>query len=326
MKRTFFILYRAAILCLLLLLYGCGSENDQTEELPSVVSEEEPETISLEESAPNTGKRDNTPHCLVPEASGERTFSNDVVAVDASHLEEGYLMVRYTGTNEKVKLQLTGPDQVTYTYDLNTTQFETFPLSSGSGSYHLNVYENISGKQYATVFSLDLEPHITNTFGPYLYPNQYVKFNKNSAAVKLAAALAASADDDLDVISSIYTYVTTSISYDYDKAQSVESGYLPDNDVTLSTGKGICLDFASLMVSMLRSQNIPTRMEVGYAGQAYHAWLSTYINEVGWINGIMEFDGTDWTLMDPTFASTSSEKDLKNFIGDGSNYNTKYIY
>ena len=30
--------------------------------------------------------------------------------------------------------------------------------------------------------------------------------------------------------------------------------------------------------------------------------------------------------MDPTFAATSSEKDLKNFIGDGSNYKTKYIY
>ena len=52
----------------------------------------------------------------------------------------------------------------------------------------------------------------------------------------------------------------------------------------------------------------------------------TYIDEVGWVNGIMEFDGTDWTLMDPTFAATSSEKDLKNFIGDGSNYKTKYIY
>lgn len=235
-------------------------------------------------------------------------------------------MICYTGTNAKVKLQITGPDQITYTYDLKTKDFETFPLSSGSGTYHLTVYENITGKQYATVFSLDLEPTITNTFGPYLYPNQYVKFTKDSEAVKLAASLSASADDDLDVISAVYTYVTTHVTYDYDKAQNVQSGYLPDIDETLASGKGICLDYASLMVSMLRSQSIPTRMEVGYAGQAYHAWLSSYINEIGWVNGIMEFDGTDWTLMDPTFASTSSEKDLKNFIGDGSNYKTKYIY
>ena len=128
------------------------------------------------------------------------------------------------------------------------------------------------------------------------------------------------------MISAVYTYVTTHITYDYEKAQTVQSGYLPDIDGTLASGKGICLDFASLMVSMLRSQNIPTRMEVGYAGQAYHAWLSAYIDKAGWVNGILEFDGSDWTLMDPTFAATSSEKDLKNFIGDDSNYKTKYIY
>lgn len=318
MKRASIVFFTAALLCLIFTLCSCGS--------PENVPTAENTLSSAEASEDKIGKRDHTPHCLVPEASGVKTFGNSVTQVDASHLSEGYLMLCYRGTNTKVKFQLTGPDQITYTYDLNSEDFETFPLSSGSGTYHLAVYENITGKQYATVFSLDLEPDITNTFGPYLYPNQYVKFTKDSEAVKLAASLAESADDDLDVISAVYTYVTTHITYDYEKAQTVQSGYLPDIDGTLASGKGICLDFASLMVSMLRSQNIPTRMEVGYAGQAYHAWLSAYIDKAGWVNGILEFDGSDWTLMDPTFAATSSEKDLKNFIGDGSNYKTKYIY
>ena len=80
------------------------------------------------------------------------------------------------------------------------------------------------------------------------------------------------------------------------------------------------------MTAMLRSQQIPTRMEVGYAGTAYHAWISTYIEDVGWVNGIIEFDGTDWKLMDPTFATNSSSDSLKEFIGDGSNYTMKYKY
>jgi hypothetical protein len=118
----------------------------------------------------------------------------------------------------------------------------------------------------------------------------------------------------------------SNITYDYEEAETVQSGYIPDIDEVLETKKGICLDYAVLMSSMLRSQRIPTRMEVGYAGTAYHAWISTYIEDIGWVNGIIEFDGSDWSLMDPTFASNSSEKELRNFIGDGSNYSVKYIY
>ena len=80
------------------------------------------------------------------------------------------------------------------------------------------------------------------------------------------------------------------------------------------------------MASMLRSQRIPTRLEIGYSGESYHAWISTYIAEIGWINGIIEFDGRSWILMDPTFAASSSEKALKKFIGDGTNYITEYVY
>lgn len=80
------------------------------------------------------------------------------------------------------------------------------------------------------------------------------------------------------------------------------------------------------MTSILRSQRIPTHLEVGYAGTVYHAWISTYIEDVGWVNGIIQFDGTDWELMDPTFGASTGSKKLKKFIGDGDNYTVKYIY
>ena len=131
---------------------------------------------------------------------------------------------------------------------------------------------------------------------------------------------------DLEVVSEIYNFMIKNVVYDHEEAASVQSGYIPDVDEVLSTKTGICLDYAALMTTMLRSQRIPTRMEIGYAGTAYHAWLSTYIEDVGWVNGMIEFDGTDWSLMDPTFASNMKDKSLKDFIGDGSNYSVKYIY
>ena len=97
-------------------------------------------------------------------------------------------------------------------------------------------------------------------------------------------------------------------------------------DEILTSGTGICLDYAAVMAAMLRSQSIPTRLEVGYAKDAYHAWISVYTKETGWLNGIISFDGKTWTLMDPTFGANSSESALKKFIGDGSNYTLQKLY
>ena len=106
----------------------------------------------------------------------------------------------------------------------------------------------------------------------------------------------------------------------------MESDYLPDVDETLRSEKGICFDYAALMAAMLRSQKIPTRLEIGYAGTTYHAWISTYITDVGWVNGIIRFDGTDWSLMDPTLASSESSKKLRKFISDGQQFRACYLY
>lgn len=276
-------------------------------------------------SSATQGSRDNTPECLVPSADGSVTDGNELVTLDLSHTDCGYFMAQYLGTNNKVKMQVTGPNDVTYTYNLGT-DFEVFPFAAGNGTYMIGVHENITGTQYATVFSNTIDVAITNEFSPYLYPNQYVNFNADSQVVALASELAYPANDDLTVVTNVYNYIISNVTYDYDKASTVATGYIPVVDELLNTKKGICFDFASAMASMLRSQRIPTRLEIGYAGEAYHAWISTYLDEKGWVNGIIEFDGQSWKLMDPTFAASSSEESLKDFIGDGTNYVTKYIY
>lgn len=302
-KKTTYFLFLLATVCLV----GCKEKHE-----PYVSSQ--------------TTIRDNTPNCLVPLPEGLITFENDFVKVDASHTSEGYIMIDYTGSSERVKLQITGEDYMTYTYDLNSDTFETFPLSAGNGTYQIGVYENVEGSQYATVFSTELPVTIQNEFGAFLYPNQYVKFQESDQVVAKAKDIVAPAHDDLEAIAYIYDYVTSNITYDHNKAETVQSGYIPDIDHILDIKTGICLDYAAVMASMLRSQQIPARLEVGYAGEAYHAWISTYVENQGWVNGIIQFNGETWSLMDPTFAANSSEKQLKSFIGDGSNYLTKYIY
>lgn len=274
------------------------------------------------------GSRDNTPICLRPTPGKKNVLQNDITTVDITNADDGYLVVRYTGDSKKVKLRITGPDEIVYTYNLAVDggKDEIFPLQAGDGEYLICVYENLAATQYVTAFSKKINVTIQDQFLPFLYPNQYVDFNAGNQAIAYGEYLSYTANNDLEVVSSIYNALITGLSYDYEEAETVQSGYIPDIDEVLTTGKGICLDYAVLMTAMLRSQRIPTRMEVGYAGTAYHAWISTYIKDIGWINGMIHFDGKKWSLMDPTFASTTDTKKLASFIGDGKNYQRKYIY
>lgn len=275
-------------------------------------------------SIENTISHSSKPIVRIPSADGTVTYGNDLAVIDASHTEDGYLMVDYTGDAEKIKLQISGPDAVTYTYDLIPVDgYDTFPLSAGDGLYAIGIYENIDGDNYSTVLLENLEVTLKDEFTPFLYPNQFVNYTKDTKAVAKGQELAENTEDDLSVVANIYNFVTQNITYDYDKAENVTAGYLPDIDGTLSSKTGICFDYAALMTCMLRTQNIPAKLQIGYAGDVYHAWISTYLQEQGWVDNIIRFDGKDWTMMDPTFAA-SDEDSTREFTEDSSNYLVKY--
>lgn len=119
-------------------------------------------------------------------------------------------MAKYTGSNAKPKLQLTGTDGITYTYSLYK-DYSTFPLTSGDGTYQVGVYENVSDDRYTTLLSETFSVTLTDPLKPYLYPNQYVNFTADSLPVAKAEELADGASSDLDIISSVYNYIIISL-------------------------------------------------------------------------------------------------------------------
>lgn len=273
--------------------------------------------------------RDNTPKILVPEAMGETVFGNDTVSIDASNSSAGYIVLTYLGTNKKVKFQISAPDEITCTYLVaNYKEPIVYPLTGGNGTYLFSLLESVDAKKdlYAIAFSQETEVSVRDEFLPYLTPNVYSFFDDSSASVLKGKELAKDCYSDLEVIENIYHFVTQTIAYDKAKAQSVAYGYIPDPDETLSSEKGICFDYASLMTAMLRSQKIPTKLEVGYAGEVYHAWISCYVEEIGWVDNIIEFNGESWSLMDPTLAANNTRSAVQEYIGDGSKYIVKYTY
>lgn len=317
------------LVCLTLLLLGCGKQTQpSTKETTLPAPTQEETLVSMEAEAVALADAPPPPVSVVlaPEAPGIRESRCDAAVVDYSHADQGYIMACYTAeTESRLKLQVKGPT-TTYTYNLSAGQWTAVPLSDGDGTYQAVVYENVSGSQYATVMAAKFEVTLQDEFAPFLRPNQYVDYTEAANTVAKGAELCYGLTHPLEKVAAVYDYVVNTLSYDYERAQTVKSGYLPVLDAVLEEQKGICFDYAALMTAMLRSQEVPCKLVTGYAGSTYHAWISVWTEENGWVDGAIFFDGHAWKRMDPTFASSRNRsEEIMDFIENGS-YTVKYLY
>ena len=301
-----------------LLLGGCGEASAPQETVKSVERMQSvPVTAAVEGGYVAPPFVDAVFHDAAAEG-------NEIARLDLSSLEEGYVAVSATSAH-RLKFQVIHGEEV-YTYDLPSDGTPgIFPLSCGDGEYRFRVMENVTDKKYAEVYGCERNVTLLDEFQPFIRPNAYVPYNASSECVKKAAELSAGANSETEFVAAVYRYIGSSVKYDTHKAETVTSGYLPDPDETMRTGKGICFDYAALAASMLRSQGIPTKEIFGYVSPEglYHAWNMFYTAESGWVTVSFETDKNDWNRLDMTFAANGADD---KFIGDGSNYSDLYWY
>ena len=215
---------------------------------------------------------------LLPDAAGTTVYEKGGTTIDASHAEQGYIMVRQEPNKSKLKVRLT-LGKYSLTYDLNSDgEYEVYPLQLGNGKYKVQVFKQASGKKYSTLSTISFKVKLADNLSPYLYPNQFVNYGTDTQAVKMADELCAGLDSDEAKYEAIHAYVLENYTYDYDLAGSVTSGYLPSLDDVYEVKKGICFDIAALMACMLRSQGIAAQLVIGYADKLYHAWNLVYLD------------------------------------------------
>ena len=258
--------------------------------------------------------------------TGAKTVSNDIACADITSADMGVIKVTYLGECGKVKVRITKGEAV-YDYDLDPGG-TVFPLQSGSGTYNIKVLENVSGKTYAVALDEDFSADIKSEFSPFLVPSQYINYSQSDDCVYKAAELCAGKSGTVEKAAAMFGYITSNVKYDKELAASVKSGYVPNPDKTLESGKGICFDYASLFASMCRSQNIPAKLVMGYVrGNVYHSWNEIYTEESGWVTVDIFLKGSGWELLDPTFYASASDKSaVAEYIGDGSDYSAIYYY
>ena len=263
-------------------------------------------------------------------ASGEQVKENENCVIDYSNTQDGYIMVKFKkALGPTLKCVVTTGNQALndgYKYTLAVDKYQVIPLTEGNNSYHIYLLYEVAGR-YASEMTMELDVTLADQFGPYLRPNQFVNYNSSTKAVKKAASITRKCKNDLAKVKKVYNYVIKNFKYDKKKARSVQPGYVPNLNSVYKKKKGICFDYAAIMTAMLRSQGVPTKLIVGYTGNAYHAWINVYSKKKGRISKMIYFNGKKWKLMDPTFASSSkSSSSIMKYIGNGRNYKEKLSY
>lgn len=294
-----------------------------------------PKTDPPQTKPPQTDPPQTEPspsYIITPTADGVKVYSNGDALIDASNSSQGYLMIKLKKAMSGSYRILVNADDINvrYTFQLNNSgNYEVIPITEGSGSYTVSVLKVTSAGKGTVMFKQTLSVSVSDSFLPFLTPNQFCMYNSGSSCVALSSTLCGGNKDTIAKTAAIYDYVINNISY-VSTAENGANGYIPVPDTVLANKSGICFDYASLMAAMLRSQKIPTKVVVGYAGDIYHAWISVYVDGSGWIDGYIYFDGNKWNRMDPTFAASAKDendyKSIVDFISDGSNYSVIYYY
>lgn len=105
----------------------------------------------------------------------------------------------------------------------------------------------------------------------------------------LAKQITKGKSNDLERVRAIYDYLIKELAYSRENPKVCGIG---NSLLTLEFKKGICTDYHSLFISLVRSLGIPAKFEIGFLipenkqeGKLsnYHCWAEFYLKGKGWI-------------------------------------------
>jgi len=132
-----------------------------------------------------------------------------------------------------------------------------------------------------------------NTIGYERAPAYFLKSGRlvpvNKEMRRLALEIVSGKKDELGRVRAIYDYIIDELTYSKDDPKICGIG---NPILTLKHKKGICTDYHSLFISLVRSLGIPAKFEIGFkippdkiegGLNGYHCWAKFYLKGRGWI-------------------------------------------
>ena len=168
-------------------------------------------------------------YIITPTADAVTVYNNDDAVIDASNASQGYLMIKLsTAMDGSYRILVNADDiNVRYTFQLNSSgNYEVIPLTEGSGNYTVSVLKVTSAGKGTVMFKQSLSVSVSDSFLPFLTPNQFCMYDAGSSCVALASQLCGGNKDTIEKTAAIYDYVINNISY-VSTAENAANGYIP---------------------------------------------------------------------------------------------------
>ncbi len=160
------------------------------------------------------------------------------------------------------------------------------------GEYKFSVHYDVVRREHivlidgkpATTLRAEKEPHVQ--LARFLQADRLVPVT--GVPAQLATEQTKDAKTPLEKAKDVYDYVFRTMKYD-------KSGTGWGHGDTLwacDAKRGNCTDFHSVFISMIRSQKIPARFQIGFPLPedkssaeipGYHCWAEFYLESVGWV-------------------------------------------
>ena len=130
-----------------------------------------------------------------PETGKPETYGS--LTIDHSHASDGFIIVKSSKSSQNLKIAISFDGTAKIHYNLNTDgNEEIIPLQYGSGRYTASLYRQISGPKYQKDGEISFTVKMKDKLGYTLYPNQWVNYTAETAAVQYADELCANFTDE----------------------------------------------------------------------------------------------------------------------------------
>ncbi len=141
------------------------------------------------------------------------------------------------------------------------------------------IKESLSLPQFYKV--IDYNHNILN------FTQKTSRYDYNPKITSLASSIVEGSPDEFVAVSKIITWVHNYMTYDLSM-----KGKVPNATQILKTHKGVCTEYSTLSMALLRSINIPSREVSGFVysnlnsvkGFAPHSWIEVYFPNYGWVS------------------------------------------
>ena len=175
----------------------------------------------------------------------------------------------------------------------NIAEFKFNDVSNRKLNIVISGIANQRTYDYQIAQAFNRNPHKESDLTQYLKPAPYIE-SDDAQIVKTALSL--KGNTTKETVENVFDFLQKNMKY------NINAPTKGAKDV-LARKQGKCVDYANLMVALLRANKIPARYVVGYMikeGYSYHAWVEVYYTKYGWV------------AYDPTIsAMASSYKDAQ---------------